>query len=169
MFNVAGPHHVIELVCAIYCFVSFHEVKYKRKNIFQIKMIFWIYDSYIEKTGMNKLVAELESETSLMLCGIASVNAVDTDHPSLKHVSGNEIKKIWLQLPVSLTEEIDLKLWSIEEDGTAQTCSVLLVVATCDFCFNFTGLSRVCAMKKSTQIFTVHAICVLLICCLCHL
>ena len=128
MFTLAVSQHLNWIgLCHLQCsFVSSREVKYKRKNIFQLKMRFWISDSYVEKMGMNNLVAELQSDTDLKLCGIASVNTVDVGHPSFKHFSGNESRKVWLQLPVKLMDDLGVKLWNIEEDGTVQTCDVFL-------------------------------------------
>lgn len=111
------------------------KVKYKKKNVFQIKMLFWICDTFIEKHGgMHQVVADLEQETSLTLCGICSAHAIDLNAPSLKHIPCAENKRLWMHLPSKLDDEDSVKLWSIDADDTVHDCSLCL------------GLACVCAI-----------------------
>ena len=111
------------------------KVKYKKKNVFQIKMLFWICDTFIEKHGgMHQVVADLEQETSLTLCGICSAHAIDLNAPSLKHIPCAENKRLWMHLPSKLDDEDSVKLWSMDADDTVHDCSLCL------------GLACVCAI-----------------------
>ncbi len=83
---------------------------------------------------MNQVVAELEQETSLELCGICSAHAIDLNAPSLKHLPCAEARRLWMQLPSKLDSEDGVKLWSIDTEDAVHDCSLCL------------GLECVCAI-----------------------